>query len=57
VVSGNIQDTWLQDYNPDEHSYFFASSATGWKNDDLGFEWLIKIFDPETKKKARQGRD
>jgi hypothetical protein len=57
AVSGNIQNTWLQDYNPEEHSCFFASLATGWTNDDLGFEWLIKVFDPETKKKACQGRD
>ena len=37
AVSGNIQDTWLQDYNPKEHSCFFVSSPTGWTNDDLGY--------------------
>src|SRR2546421_5710498 len=57
AVSGNIQDTWLQDYDPEEQSCFFASSPTGWANDELGYEWLTKVFDRETKQKARQGRD
>jgi hypothetical protein len=57
AVSGNIQDSWLQDYDPTEQSCFFTSSKTGWTNDDLGFSWLTTLFDRETKAKARQGRD
>jgi hypothetical protein len=57
AVSGDIQDSWLQDYDPNEHSCFFASSPTGWTNDDLGYAWLTTLFDRETKAKARQGRD
>ena len=29
AVSGNIQDSWLQDFDPKEHPAFFASSPTG----------------------------
>lgn len=45
AVSGNIQDTWLQDFNPKEHDCFFASSPSGWTNNELGFAWLKDIFD------------
>ena len=54
AVSGNIQDSWLQDFDPKEHRCFFASSASGWTNDKLGFEWLVQIFDRETKNKAKR---
>jgi DDE superfamily endonuclease/Tc5 transposase DNA-binding domain len=57
AVSGNIQDSWRQDYNPTEQSCFFSSSPTGWTNDNLGYSWLTTLFDRETKAKARQGRD
>jgi hypothetical protein len=29
AITGNIQDTWLQDYDPDQHPCFFTSSPTG----------------------------
>ena len=32
AVSGNIQDSWFQDFDPKEHSCFFALSSTGWTN-------------------------
>ena len=57
LISGNLQDSWLTDYDPQEHMCFFASSATGWTNDDLGYSWLTTIFDRYTKPKARNGRD
>ena len=57
AISGNIQDTWLQDFDPTEQSCFFASSSTGWTNDSLGDSWLTTLFDRKTKSKARQGRD
>jgi len=57
AISGNIQDTWLQDFDPIEQKCFFASSPTGWTNDSLGYSWLTTLFDCETKAKARQGRD
>jgi hypothetical protein len=57
AVSGNIQDSWLQDFDPKQQSCFFASSPTGWTNDDLGYSWLTTVFDRETKGRARNGRD
>jgi len=29
AVTGNIQDSWLQDFDPNQHPCFFASSPTG----------------------------
>jgi hypothetical protein len=52
--SGNIQDAWLNDFDPQQHQCFFASSPTGWTNDELGYQWLVRIFDGETKAKARR---
>jgi hypothetical protein len=54
AVSGNIQDTWLQDFDPKLHDCFFASSPSGWTNDELGFAWLKDIFDRQTKEKGRR---
>jgi hypothetical protein len=53
AVSGNIQDSWLQDFDPTIHTAFFASSSSGWTNDNLGLQWLKTIFDRETKSKVR----
>ena len=52
--TGLIQDSWLQDYDPKAQSCFFASSSSGWTNNDLGFQWLTQIFDRETKAKAQR---
>jgi hypothetical protein len=54
ATSGNIQDSWLQDFDPKLHACFFASSRSGWTNDELGYAWLTDIFDRETKEKARR---
>lgn len=50
---GAIQDTWLQDFNPEQHRAFFTSSPSGWTSHDIGLAWLKQVFDRETKKKAR----
>jgi len=55
--SGNLQDTWLDDFKPKEHTCHFASSSSGWTNEDLRMSWLTGIFDRYTKQKARNGRD
>lgn len=52
--ASNIQDTWLQDFNPEDHNCFFTSSASGWTNHDIGLAWVRDIFDRETKAKARR---
>ncbi|KAL1581768.1 hypothetical protein WHR41_09514 [Cladosporium halotolerans] len=55
--TGDIQDSWVQDLEADVHTAQFASLPTGWTNDDLGYEWLTKVFDRFSKSKARNGRD
>jgi hypothetical protein len=54
AASGNIQDTWLQDFDPQHYKTFFASSTSGWTNNKLGYAWLTGVFDRETKDKARR---
>ena len=54
AVSGNVQDTWLQDYDPQEQKCYFTSSQSGWTNDKIGYTWLVNTFDRETKAKARR---
>lgn len=56
AISGKIHDTWLQDFDPTEQNCFFASSPSGWTNDELGYAWLTTIFDRETKEKAKRKR-
>ena len=53
AISGNIQDTWLQDFSLAEHETFFTSTPSGWTNNDVGLAWLKQVFDRETKAKAR----
>lgn len=52
--SGDIQDSWLQDFDPQHHETFFAASPSGWTSNDLGLAWLQQVFDRETKAKARR---
>lgn len=54
ATTGLIQDSWLQDFDSNIHRCFFASSPSGWTNDELGYQWLVQIFDRETKDKARR---
>jgi hypothetical protein len=54
---GQVQDTWLTDFDPEHQSAFFSTSETGWTSHELGKEWLIGVFDRFTKAKARNGRD
>lgn len=54
AISGNLQDTWLSDFEPDEHDCHFASSPNGWTSDELGYSWLTGLFEKETASKARR---
>lgn len=54
AVSGDLQDTWLQDYDSDEHPCWFASSPNGWTSDELGLSWLQSLFDTQTVGKAKR---
>lgn len=55
ATSGNLQDTWLDEFDPQKDEAYFTSSPTGWTNDELGFSWLTTVFDRHTKAKARNG--
>lgn len=52
--SGNLQDTWLEEFDPQRHNCQFSASPNGWTSDEHGFEWLQIIFDKESKRKARR---
>lgn len=54
AASGNIQDTWLQDFDHQQHRTFFSSSLSGWTNNEIGLAWLRRVFDQETREKARR---
>lgn len=53
---GNLQTSWLQDFEPGKHNCYFASTPSGFTNEDLAFEWLVNIFDKATRKKAGNSR-
>jgi hypothetical protein len=52
--SHDLQDTWVEDLG-NEIAYF-AASDNGWSCDNLGLQWLIKVFDPYTRTKAGRGK-
>jgi len=54
--SGDLQESWLQDYEPGDGTYF-ATSESGWTSNEIALKWLVKLFDRHSKHKARQGRD
>jgi len=54
AVSGNLQDSWVQDFNITSHRCFFTASPSGWTNNELGYAWLRDVFDRETREKARR---
>jgi hypothetical protein len=53
--SGDLRDTWLENWMPEECAYF-AASPKGWSSDALGLDWLTKVFDRHTKESAGRGR-
>jgi hypothetical protein len=38
VQSGTIMDLWIEELDEVKHKVYFASSLTGWTNDNLGYE-------------------
>lgn len=53
--SGTIQESWVDDFDTKAHTCFFTTSESGWTSDELGYKWLVRVFDQETKTKAGQG--
>ena len=51
-TSGDLQDTWLEDYDASKDEAYFASSQKGWTNENLGVSWLEKVFIGTTSAKA-----
>ena len=49
--SGDLQNTWLENYDSSADEAYFAASAKGCTNEDLGVSWLAKIFEPKQPKK------
>jgi hypothetical protein len=53
-ASRDLQDTWLEDLNEKQHAYF-ASLTNRWSSNAFGIAYLVDVFDPVTRAKARQG--
>ena len=56
ATTGNLQISWLEDFDSEKHTVYFASSEKGCTNDQLGFKWL-ELFNCHTKAKAGNGQD
>jgi hypothetical protein len=48
-----VQSSWVEDIDQN-HGAFVTASPSGWTNDDIGLQWLIQVFDRETRAKARR---
>ena len=55
--SRDMQDTWLDDFDAENHLAYFAASSNGWSNDEYGLVWLEQVFDRHTKAKAEDERE
>ena len=54
-TSNDIQNSWVEDFSLVlGHNYFFSASLNGWTNNELGFDWLVYIFDSAIREKARR---
>jgi hypothetical protein len=54
AVSGDLRDTWLDDFEPSRQNCYFTSSPNGWTSDELGYSWLTGLFEKETAVKAKR---
>jgi hypothetical protein len=52
--SGTIRDSWLQDFDFEQHNCWFSSSPNGWTSDELGLKWLESLFQKESRESARR---
>ena len=43
-TSGDLQDTWLEDYNASKNETYFTSLQKNWINENLKVSWLEKMF-------------
>jgi hypothetical protein len=57
ATTGNIQNSWLDELDPHEpDAAHFASTPSGWTNDEMALAWMKDVFDRYTKPKCRDGR-
>ena len=49
-----LQSSWVDAVETYKHQLFFANSASGWTNNELGLAWLEQVFQRFTKEKARR---
>lgn len=54
--SGDVQDSWLEDFDSKRQLAYFASSKKGWSNGVLGLQWLQHVFDHNTRQKAARSQ-
>ena len=52
----DLQDTWLEDFDHSSEKAHFVVSKKNWTNEELGFSWLLMIFEPATRAKADNSR-
>jgi hypothetical protein len=48
-----IWSSWVEDIHQNRPA-FVTATPSGWTNEDTGLQWLIQVFDRETKARARQ---
>ena len=53
--SHDLQDSWVEDLQEEDEVYF-AASKNGWSCDNLGLQWLERIFHHHTKDKSGNRR-
>jgi hypothetical protein len=51
--ASTIWSSWVEDIHQDQPA-FVTATPSGWTNEDTGLQWLIQVFDRETKARARQ---
>jgi DDE superfamily endonuclease len=51
----DINSGWLPTQTP--HSWHFGVSENGWTSNILGLQWLIKVFEPQTREKPKISHD
>jgi DDE superfamily endonuclease len=49
-ASHDLNDSWLEDVGED--TVYFAATENGWTCDDLGIDWLMRVFERHTKHKS-----
>ena len=53
--SGDLMDSWIEDFDHSRQLAYFAASQKGWTNENLGIDWLQRVFESNTRQKAGNG--